>query len=691
MQKKSHLKNLLAVFLAAMMILSAVPLSLAADGQLGYTPSEDGDYYMVSSCPTFAVGNVTVPSTYKEKPVLKILKGAFNNCYYLSSIEVSEGITEIETEAVKDCDSLFSITIAKSVKTIGEKAFGFDFNGNAIEGFAVNGYANSAAAEYAKANGFTFTNICKHESFELSNVIKATCTVEGYSGDKVCKDCGEVLGKGETVPMTGHNYVDDVTKPTCTEKGFTSHICSVCKDSYIDSYVDAKGHTPAEAVKENVIPATCKSEGSYDSVVKCSVCNTEISRKPVKTDKLPHSEEILPAVPATCIKTGLTEGKKCSVCGEVIVAQQEVQATGHKNKVHHEKVEPTCTKKGTIEYWECPDCSKNFSDENCTVEAETLEIAEAAHTEEILPAVPATCTKTGLTEGKKCSVCGEVLVAQQKVPMTDHTFGDWKITTPATCKNEGEKTRTCSVCKEATETEKIAVNPENHAGGTEIKDEIVPTCKEGYTGNTYCLGCGKLIATGSNVKDPGNHDGGTEIRDDKAATCTEDGYTGNTYCLGCGKLIATGSSSEKTEHNFGEWEVVTAATCTEDGLEKRVCKNDETHVEERTIAAKGHTPETVGAKDATCTEDGYTGDSVCKTCNATLETGKVIAAKGHVDEDGDSVCDVCKEKLSSETPETPCDCACHQKGFKKLWFKICLFFQMIFDKNRVCKCGVWHY
>ena len=425
MQKKSHLKNLLAVFLAAMMILSAVPLSLAADGQLGYTPSEDGDYYMVSSCPTFAVGNVTVPSTYKEKPVLKILKGAFNNCYYLSSIEVSEGITEIETEAVKDCDSLFSITIAKSVKTIGEKAFGFDFNGNAIEGFAVNGYANSAAAEYAKANGFTFTNICKHESFELSNVIKATCTVEGYSGDKVCKDCGEVLGKGETVPMTGHNYVDDVTKPTCTEKGFTSHICSVCKDSYIDSYVDAKGHTPAEAVKENVIPATCKSEGSYDSVVKCSVCNTEISRKPVKTDKLPHSEEILPAVPATCIKTGLTEGKKCSVCGEV-------------------------------------------------------------------------------------------LVAQQKVPMTDHTFGDWKITTPATCKNEGEKTRTCSVCKEATETEKIAVNPENHAGGTEIKDEIVPTCKEGYTGNTYCLGCGVVTVKGTEISATGHTDSNN---DGKCDTC----------------------------------------------------------------------------------------------------------------------------------------------------------------------------
>ncbi|MDO4381108.1 MAG: leucine-rich repeat protein [Clostridia bacterium] len=939
MQKKSNFKNVLSVLLAVMMILTSVPFSLAADSQLGYTASKDGDYYTVSSCAPFATGNITVPSTYNGKPVLKILKGAFNKCYYINSIEVSEGITEIETEAVKDCDSLFSITIAKSVKTIGEKAFGFDSDGNAINGFAVNGYANSAAAEYAKANGFSFTNICKHESFELSNVIKATCTEDGYSGDKVCKDCGEVLENGETVPMTGHNYVDVVTDPTCAEKGFTTHTCSVCGDNYVDSYVDAKDHTPAQAVKENEIPATCKAEGSYDSVVYCSVCDTEISREKVTVEKLDHTfgewdilqnatcteagketgkcivcghieireikalghafgewevvtpatctekglekrvcendashveekdieatghtpetvgakdatctedgytgdsvcktcnatletgkvitakghtpaqavkenevpatctskgsydsvvycsvcdteisrekvtveklahtEEILPAVPATCTETGLTEGKKCSVCGEVLVPQNEVPMADHTFGDWEIAKEATCTEKGeltrtcsvckktetapiaakkhtagvpvkeneisatckeegsydSVVY--CSVCKAELNREKRTVpktdlhtpseavkenevpatckaegsydsvvycsvcktelSRKNVKTDKLAHTEEILPAVPATCTETGLTEGKKCSVCGEILVSQNEVQMTAHTFGEWKITTPATCKNEGEKTRTCTVCEKVTETEKIAVNPENHAGGTETKNEIVPTCKEGYTGDTYCLGCGKLIATGSNVKNPEKHDGGTEIRGTKAATCTEEGYTGDTYCLGCGKLIATGSSSRKTDHDFGEWEIVTASTCTEEGLEKRVCKNDETHVEERTISAKGHTSETVGAKDATCTEDGYTGDSVCKTCNATLETGKVIAAKGHVDEDGDSVCDVCKKELSPETPEAPCDCACHQKGFKKLWFKICLFFQMLFDKNRVCKCGVWHY
>ncbi len=530
MQKKSHLKNLLAVFLAAMMILSAVPLSLAgAEDPLVYELSTDGEYYSVVGCDKNAGEEIIVPATHKGKPVKNIGSKAINGCDNVTSVVILYGIEKIDSFAVSDCNNLKSVYIPKSVTEIAETAVGYESN-------------------LEKLNNGDLIVFCKEDS------VAAT-----YANDRL-------LEKNADCP-----------------------------------------HKITDKKEENKIDETCGKEGSYDLVTYCTVCG----------DVLGSESKSIPAI-------------------------------GHKNKVHHEKVEPTCTKKGTIEYWECPDCSKNFSDENCTVEAETLEIAEAAHSEEILPAVPATCTKTGLTEGKKCSVCGEVILEQNTIPAIGHK------------------------------------NKVHH-------EKVEPTCKEGYTGNTYCLGCGKLIATGSNVKNPENHDGGTEIRDVKAATCTEEGYTGNTYCLGCGKLIATGSSSEKTEHNFGEWEVVTEATCTEEGLEKRVCKNDETHVEERTITATGHTPETVGAKDATCTEDGYTGDSVCKTCNAILETGKVIAAKGHVDEDGDSVCDVCKEKLSSETPETPCDCACHQKGFKKLWFKICLFFQMIFDKNRVCKCGVWHY
>ena len=91
-----------------------------------------------------------------------------------------------------------------------------------------------------------------------------------------------------------------------------------------------------------------------------------------------HTEEVLPAKEATCTETGLTEGKKCSVCGEVLVKQEEVAAKGH--------------------------------------------------TEEVLAAKEATCTETGLTEGKKCSVCEEVLVKQEEVAAKGHSFAEGKCT-----------------------------------------------------------------------------------------------------------------------------------------------------------------------------------------------------------------------------------------------------------------------
>ena len=50
------------------------------------------------------------------------------------------------------------------------------------------------------------------------------------------------------------------------------------------------------------------------------------------------------------------------------------------------------------------------------------------HTEEVLPAKEATCTETGLTEGKKCSTCGEILVAQEEVAAKGHSFAEGKCT-----------------------------------------------------------------------------------------------------------------------------------------------------------------------------------------------------------------------------------------------------------------------
>ena len=84
-----------------------------------------------------------------------------------------------------------------------------------------------------------------------------------------------------------------------------------------------------------------------------------------------------------------------------------------------------------------------------------------------------------------------------------------------------------------------------------------------------------------------------------------------------------------------------AATCTEDGYTGDVvCKAcGKVITKGEVIPALGHKIELVGAKAATCTEDGYTGDEVCTICGEIVKKGEVIPATGHQYKDGK--CTVC--------------------------------------------------
>ena len=99
-------------------------------------------------------------------------------------------------------------------------------------------------------------------------------------------------------------------------------------------------------------------------------------------------------------------------------------------------------------------------------------------------------------------------------------------------------------------------------------------------------------------------------------------------------------------------EVTTAATCEADGVRTYTAKvtfggKDYTDTKTEVIPATSHDTELVGAKDATCTEDGYTGDEVCKVCGVTVKQGEVLPALGHDYKDGK--CSRC----GAEEPTTP--------------------------------------
>ena len=75
-----------------------------------------------------------------------------------------------------------------------------------------------------------------------------------------------------------------------------------------------------------------------------------------------------------------------------------------------------------------------------------------------IPATAATCKKAGKTAEETCSICGEILTAQETIPALGHKWGKWTTTKAATTTAEGKETRTCSRCG-AKETRAIAKLP----------------------------------------------------------------------------------------------------------------------------------------------------------------------------------------------------------------------------------------
>ena len=141
--------------------------------------------------------------------------------------------------------------------------------------------------------------------------------------------------------------------------------------------------------------------------------------------------------------------------------------------------EPTCTTEGVMRR----DCSR------CDY-FETEAIPANGHAEVTMPGKAATCTEPGLTEGKKCSVCGEVTVPQNTIPAKDHQWQD------ATCKAP----KTCAVCR-STSGKKARHTYNNNVDGTcnfcEVNRETVENRQVHHMLRMYNPNTGEHFYTGS--------------------------------------------------------------------------------------------------------------------------------------------------------------------------------------------------
>ncbi len=334
-------------------------------------------------------------------------------------------------------------------------------------------------------------------------------------------------------------------------------------------------HTDVETL--NAVAATCTNTGLSEGK-KCNDCGEVITAQTVIPAK-GHSEETLPGKDATCTENGLTEGKKCSVCGTIIKAQTEIPA-GHKEETV-KGYDATCTEKGLTDGTKCLVCEETLKTQE--------EIPAKGHTEITLEAKAATCTETGLTEGKKCSVCGVVTAEQTEIPVKDHT---------------------------------------------EVIDEAVAaTCtKTGLTQGKHCSACGEILVKQETV-DKLDH---TEVTvEGKDATCTEDGFTSGVVCDVCGEIISAKETIPATGHTEDTIEGKDA-TCTEtgltDGTQCSIC--GEVIIAQTEIPALGHSESIVKGYAATCDKDGLTDGIECSVCGEVIAKQNVILATGHYWNDG---------------------------------------------------------
>ena len=431
----------------------------------------------------------------------------------------------------------------------------------------------------------------------------ATCTAP-----KTCTKCNATEGEA-----AGHDWAD----ATCV----TAKTCKTCNE------------VTGLPVGHAWVEATCSTPKT------CSNCGETVGSPAAHLNDI-----VLEGVAATCTTDGLTEGKKCSACDTVTVAQQTIPAA-------HTWVEATCTAPKT-----CSVCN-------------TTEGDPAPHTEVDIPGREPTCVEDGVTAGKECSVCHTVTVAPQPipsagghmampeeteegtaptctqpgvnytvvycficgeeisrvevpVPAVGHNVPNYTPNNDATCTVDGTKTGECTICHET-----VTVTDEGTAYGHKMPETTA-------CGDTYVCanGCGETLGprehsmapatctapstcTNCGYEEEGTilpHTPGTPTEEDVVAPgCETPGsYNEVTRCTVCGAVTASvAKTTDPTGHNMAP------ATCDNPST----CENGCGKTEGEAVA--NHTP--------VPNFDGTALTYTCTTCNDTFTTDQLISYTGN--------------------------------------------------------------
>ena len=462
------------------------------------------DYYMNNL--TFSPG---------DKP-LTIGKAAFAGDNHMKTVDLSNRVAQIDKCAFAGCELLEEVYFGDKIDTIQARAF---TSVDAALQFAIKTVLNGILdpdnpdgnEEHADDIAAGLTQIAKVTQLKRAifkndpakSIYGAADSNRSFPDDCVVyypqgshtwaaelKDDGTWQGYQTGLWHGDHiaQFADTVVAPTCTEQGYTHHVCTVkdCPyDPVDDTFVSATDHT---WVKTQTNPPSCTKQGT--AFYKCSACG---ATRTEKIAALGHDLSRCDLVPdATCTQPGRAVGT-CARCGVKI--DEVIPAKGHDYSYATVRTEPTCTESGRYQ-GTCPVCGKDYND---TIPALGHDWGEWVTTIE----------PTYTTVGYRYHLCARCNTREgEDIPkLHTHTWDAGVVTQKPTATEPGVKTFTCTICGE-TKTESIPATgvPDVCPGGPTcpgyaFRDMPVPT-DWAHEGLDYCIYHGYIAGTSASTVSP---------------------------------------------------------------------------------------------------------------------------------------------------------------------------------------------
>lgn len=423
-------------------------------------------------------------------------------------------------------------------------------------------------------------SIAKYRVVKESDLNKASGVITDTSSFTVSYTAGDDWGTADD----GSSKLAKGATATFTVKPDSNLATGTYTEDFIvitdrTAYADASAGTQDKALARFTLTYKVEHESDgklyYSDLTGhyslCKNCQAKINKENHTFDIKTVNEDTL-ALPADCVNPA-KYFYSCE-CGahtnDTTLVFESGAPSGHKFGEWKESKAANCEEGGKEKHI-CSVCQ--FEEERDT--APLGHDWNAEYTTDVKP----TCTKPG-SKSIHCSRCDATKDVTEIEP-TGHSFGEWTVSKDSTCVAGGQKTRKCEIC-----------------GYTEYEDTDI---------------------------DSDAHEWEDDYTIDKEPTCTTEG----SKSIHCSRCDATKDSTviPVTDHTYGEWEVVTPSTCTENGVKKHACIH--CGFEQTKIIEPAHEWEDSRTVDIapSCTEQGE--DSVhCRNCDERKDI-KEISPKGH--------------------------------------------------------------